>query len=80
MNCISPGLTATSAWEKFATHLDIGGPSGAFIEKMANERCPMKTPLLPHDIGNAAAFLCSDRARFISGVTLPVDGALHLIS
>jgi NAD(P)-dependent dehydrogenase (short-subunit alcohol dehydrogenase family) len=25
------------------------------------------------DIANAALFLCSDEARFITGVTLPVD-------
>ena len=27
----------------------------------------------PEDIANAAAFLCSDEARYITGVTLPVD-------
>ena len=80
VNCISPGLTATAAWEKFAEHLKLGGPADAFIEKTAESRCPMKTTLMPSDIGNAAAFLCSPKARFISGVTLPVDGALHLIS
>jgi NAD(P)-dependent dehydrogenase (short-subunit alcohol dehydrogenase family) len=80
VNCISPGLTATPAWEKFAEHLDLGGPTKSFIEKTAETRSPMKASIQPSDIGNAAAFLCSDRARFISGVTLPVDGALHLIS
>ena len=27
----------------------------------------------PEDIANAAAWLCSDEARYITGVTLPVD-------
>lgn len=31
----------------------------------------------PEDIANAAAFLLSDEARFITGATLPVDGGLH---
>jgi NAD(P)-dependent dehydrogenase (short-subunit alcohol dehydrogenase family) len=30
----------------------------------------------PEDIANAAAFLLSDEARFITGATLPVDGGL----
>ena len=31
----------------------------------------------PDDIAQAAAFLLSDEARFITGATLPVDGGLH---
>ena len=33
----------------------------------------------PADVGAAVAFLCSDGARFVTGNTLPVDGALHLV-
>ncbi|MBM4254277.1 MAG: 3-oxoacyl-ACP reductase FabG [Deltaproteobacteria bacterium] len=32
----------------------------------------------PQDIGNAAAFLCSDEASYITGVTLPVSGGTDL--
>ena len=32
----------------------------------------------PQDIGNAAVFLCSDEASFITGVTLPVSGGTDL--
>ena len=28
----------------------------------------------PGDIGNAAIYLCSDAARYVTGVLLPVDG------
>jgi 3-oxoacyl-[acyl-carrier protein] reductase len=31
----------------------------------------------PDDFGQAAAFLCSAQARFITGTSLPVDGGLH---
>lgn len=34
---------------------------------------PMKKFIMPQDIANAALFLCSDQARFVTGVTLPVD-------
>lgn len=31
-----------------------------------------------HDIGNAAVFLCSNAAKFITGVILPVDGGRYI--
>ena len=36
----------------------------------------MKRTGIPEDIGNAAVFLCSDEASFITGHALPVDGGL----
>ncbi|WP_375158140.1 SDR family oxidoreductase [Bradyrhizobium sp. RDT46] len=30
------------------------------------------------DIGDAAVFLCSNEARFITGVGLPVDGGMGM--
>ena len=32
----------------------------------------------PEDIANVVAFLCSDGAGFVNGVTLPVDGGMSL--
>jgi NAD(P)-dependent dehydrogenase (short-subunit alcohol dehydrogenase family) len=32
----------------------------------------------PEDVANAVAWLCSDEARFITGVTLPIDAGAHL--
>jgi len=37
-------------------------------------RIPMDRVGVPDDIGNAAVFLCSDAARYVNGVCLPVDG------
>lgn len=37
-------------------------------------RTPLGVYGTPEDIGWAAAFLCSDAAKFITGVCLPVDG------
>lgn len=41
----------------------------AFLEEFGYQ-----VTYLPVDIGNAAVFLCSEAARYISGVCLPVDG------
>lgn len=39
-------------------------------------RIPLGRLATPADIANAVAFLASDRARFINGVVLPVDGGI----
>ena len=41
---------------------------------MIHEKVPMKSFGKPEDIANAVAFLCSERAKFITGTTLVVDG------
>jgi len=35
---------------------------------------PMGRPAQPEEIANAALFLISDEASYITGVALPVDG------
>lgn len=41
-------------------------------------KIPLKRAGLPEDIGNAVAFLASEKASYITGVTLRVDGGLIL--
>ena len=42
------------------------------------ERIPLMRAGLPEDIANAVCFLSSDKASYITGVTLRVDGGLIL--
>jgi NAD(P)-dependent dehydrogenase (short-subunit alcohol dehydrogenase family) len=37
---------------------------------------PLAPSGVPHDIADAAVFLASDEAAFVTGVNLPVDGGL----
>lgn len=48
------------------------------LQKAAASRKPIKIQGTADDVAEGALFLCSDRARFITGDTLHVDGGLHL--
>ncbi|KAF2770995.1 NAD(P)-binding protein [Teratosphaeria nubilosa] len=55
------------------------GLSDLFLGKPENEKIFLATVPLgrgcsPADVGNAAAFLCSEEAAFLTGIDLPVDG------
>jgi NAD(P)-dependent dehydrogenase (short-subunit alcohol dehydrogenase family) len=54
---------------------------GDFVAMLGNERVEkdahrMKRPAYADEVAAVVAFLCSDAARWISGVNLPVDGGL----
>ena len=41
---------------------------------MLGEKMAIKEPILPDEIGELVAFLCSQPARHITGTTIPIDG------
>lgn len=67
VNCIAPGFIATPM---SARALD----SDPARKSRVLSRTPMGTLGEPADVANAALFLASGQARFITGVILPVDG------
>jgi len=69
VNVINPGLTDTPG-TRAATSDEI-------LSRAAT-RIPWKRLGKPEDIGKAAAFLASDDADYITGVTLRVDGGFKL--
>lgn len=72
VNAICPGPIATSMLPQFFgrdTDADVSDLISKFTENV-----PMGRPGRPEEIANAAAFLASDDASFITGVALPVDG------
>jgi NAD(P)-dependent dehydrogenase (short-subunit alcohol dehydrogenase family) len=78
VNCIYPGLVATEMGLKLATDVVTAGlfPS---VEAAIGDVIGL-TPLGKlgdvEDMANAAVFLCSDAAKFITGIGLPVDGGM----
>ena len=66
VNAVAPGWIVTPLSE------------GLRRDEVASRRILDRTPLghwgEPGDVADAIVFLCSPAARYITGVTLPVDG------
>jgi NAD(P)-dependent dehydrogenase (short-subunit alcohol dehydrogenase family) len=72
-NVILPGLIDTPM--AVDTRARVAGKSRADIAAERDARVPLRHKMgTPWDVANAALFLASDEANFITGVALPVDG------
>jgi 3-oxoacyl-[acyl-carrier protein] reductase len=72
------GITVnTVATGKIATDrlADLSGSLEA-AEEMAREQVPAGRLGTPEEYGDLVAFLCSDRAGYVTGTTVPIDGGL----
>ena len=65
--CLAPGLIDTPMARRA-----VGDP--AIGHYLATKQPLREGPGTPEDCADAAVFLCSDAARFVTGVVLPVDG------
>ena len=64
VNCIAPGVVMTDMMKSFDEQ--------TIIE--LREETPLNTLGTPEDIAQAAVFLCSDKAKFITGQVMGVNG------
>ena len=70
VNCLCPGITDTPLLRFHVGHTP--DPEAHLRQRLG--RVPTGEMLYPEDMGRAAAFLCSDDARGITGAHLLVDG------
>src|SRR6266550_5184394 len=75
VNNVAPGYTLTERQEELATAraAATGKPKEEMIGLWATQ-VPMRRLASPEEIAAAVAFLASERASYITGVTLQVDG------
>ena len=71
VNCIAPGLVYSPM---VAPRMDED------LREIRKNAAPLRTEGDSWDIGYAALYLASDEARWVSGITIPVDAGLTAVS
>jgi NAD(P)-dependent dehydrogenase (short-subunit alcohol dehydrogenase family) len=77
VNAVCPGPVDTPMLRVFVARPDSQLPAGETPETLVVKRggqVPIGRPAQPDEIANAALFLISDEASYVTGVALPVDG------
>ncbi len=67
VNAIAPGYIQTDLMDTFNSEMD----------KHTIKQIPLQSVGTPEDVANLAVFLASDKARYITGETIKIDGGLH---
>ncbi|MFK7871552.1 MAG: 3-oxoacyl-ACP reductase family protein [Oligoflexales bacterium] len=66
-NVVAPGFIETDMTKNLSDS----------IKEQVKENIPLKKWGVSEDVGNAVAFLCSEKAKYITGATLHVNGGLY---
>lgn len=70
-NCIVPGVIRSEAFK-------MSEQTNSKMTERMIARTALREAGEPEDIANAIVFLCSEQAKYITGVTLPVNGGMDL--
>src|SRR5919204_5770783 len=80
VNAVCPGPIDTPMLRVFVSRPDQKSTAGMDAEELVQKRAHGSVPLgrtgKPDEIANAALFLLSDEASYITGAALPVDGGV----
>ena len=77
VNNVCPGYTATARLESLASKLaESEGVPRANIEQRWASQAPMRRLGKPEEFADVVVFLVSERASYVNGVSIAVDGGL----
>jgi NAD(P)-dependent dehydrogenase (short-subunit alcohol dehydrogenase family) len=74
VNCIAPDHTFTPGLRGVLSGLQPPPPRSAVEEAGIARYVPLSREGDPEERGDLVAFLCSSRARYITGALVPIDG------
>src|SRR5262249_45631889 len=74
VNSVNPGVTVTNLHRRSG----MGEAQYAAFLERSKETHPLGRPGRPDDIASLILFLASDRAGWMTGETIPIDGGRHL--
>jgi len=77
-NCVCPGYTATERLaELMKSRADKAGTTPKEFAHALSETIPARRVGRPEELAALVTFLASDRAAYITGASIPVDGGSH---
>jgi 3-oxoacyl-[acyl-carrier protein] reductase len=78
INNVGPGYTATARMKELAeTRARAAGTSAADYEMRIAEDIPLRRLAQPEEIADAIVWLASERASYVTGQTVLVDGGVY---
>jgi NAD(P)-dependent dehydrogenase (short-subunit alcohol dehydrogenase family) len=70
VNAVAPGMTRTALFDEWVA----AQPDSEAAERSVAAGIPLGRVAKPEDVANAVLFLASDRAAYLTGASIPVDG------
>jgi 3-oxoacyl-[acyl-carrier protein] reductase len=76
VNAVCPGWVATDLWKRNVGNLqqELGAADKEEARRLAAKKNALGRFGRPEELANAIVFLCSERASYITGVSLNLDG------
>jgi 3-oxoacyl-[acyl-carrier protein] reductase len=75
VNAINPGPIRTERWDSLMSQMSMAqGRTPQEVEAAWLQGNPLQRPGEPHEVAGLVVFLASQRASYINGVIVPIDG------
>ncbi|MFY9310645.1 MAG: glucose 1-dehydrogenase [Bacteroidia bacterium] len=78
VNSVHPGLIETPIWITVGNAINPGQNAMPDLDAMSAASVPLGVKGVPADIANGVLWLCTDEARYVTGLELVIDGGLIL--